>query len=78
MLKEHVGDDEELTTSETEAVVRFYTSKSEDELAVILKRLIQDDIPVSQFRELQTDLEDTFLSITREKEPTDPADAAVQ
>ena len=65
LIRPHVEQDAEVTGSAAEAIVRFSTSKSEKELGDILARLVQEGVGVSQFRELQTDLEDAFISITR-------------
>ncbi len=62
-----VEADAKVDSSPTELVVRFHSSKSEAELGEVLAALIQAGIKVSQFRELQTDLEDAFLSVTREQ-----------
>ena len=51
--------------SPAESMVRFPTKKSEQELSAMLVRLIEADLGISQFREVQADLEDTFLSITQ-------------
>ena len=60
-----VEPDAEVTGSAAEAVVRFQTSKPEDELGPVLARLVNDGLNVTQFREVQTDLEDAFMSVTR-------------
>ena len=66
LVRAHAEPDAEVTPSPAEGMVRFHTSHPEDRLAELLAQLVQAGIQVSQFRELQTDLEDTFLSITRE------------
>ena len=48
-----------------EMSVRFRTARSETELGDILTRLIREDIRVTQFREVLTDLEEAFMSFTR-------------
>ena len=58
----------EVTESLTEATVRFRTAMSERELGGVLKQLIQADANVTQFREVQTDLEEAFISFTRPQE----------
>lgn len=58
--------DPEISTSGTESMVRFRTSKSERELGELLTRIVRANITVTQFRELQSDLEEAFLSVTRE------------
>jgi len=65
MIREQVEPDAQVTAADEEAMVRFQTSKTESELAELLGRLVAAGLGVSQFRELQTDLEDTFLTITR-------------
>lgn len=68
--------DAEITTSNEEAAIRFRTAKREAELGEILARLIHAGVKVTQFRELQTDLEDAFLSVTRADAATTQATAA--
>ncbi len=52
--------------SETESLLRFRANLSEDKMNQIIRELVQASIPVSQFRELQTDLEDAFVSVSQE------------
>ena len=66
-----VEPDAEVTGSAAEAVVRFQTSKPEDELGTVLGRLVNDGLNVTQFREVQTDLEDAFMSVTRNHAASD-------
>ena len=68
VVREHVESDADVTASTAEGTVRFQTSKSEDELSRLLAQLVQNEVAISQFREVPTDLEDTFLSITRQME----------
>lgn len=63
-----LGDDEPVTPSVAEAIVRFDTVRREAELSEVLSSLISAGIGVSQFRELQSDLEDAFLSVLRQDE----------
>ena len=51
---------------EAEAVVRFQTSRSDADLADLLGGLVRANLGVAQFREVPTDLEDAFLTVTRE------------
>jgi ABC-2 type transport system ATP-binding protein len=55
----------EVIEAPAEATVRFRTSCPETELKTILARLIQDGMEVTQFREVQTDLEEAFMSFAR-------------
>jgi len=65
--REEVGD-AAVTLSAAEQVVRFSTSRSDDDLNALLALLMNADVGVCQFREVVMDLEDTFLSITRAAE----------
>ena len=51
---------------DAEAVVRFQTSRSDADLADLLGGLVRANLGVAQFREVPTDLEDAFLTVTRE------------
>jgi ABC-2 type transport system ATP-binding protein len=57
--------------SETESLLRFRANLSDDEMNQIIKELVQASIPVSQFRELQTDLEDAFVTVSQEDKAGD-------
>ncbi len=66
-----------VTASEAESIVRFRTTRDEEGLGQILNALIEGGVPVTQFRELQTDLEDAFLSVTQTADSAEqPADSA--
>jgi ABC-2 type transport system ATP-binding protein len=43
--------------------LRFPTVRTEPELAELLNQLVAAKLPVTQFRELTSDLEDAFLSV---------------
>jgi ABC-2 type transport system ATP-binding protein len=58
----------EIHEAPAELMVRFRTSKNDDELASILTALVQGGIQASQFRELQTDLEEAFLTVTKQSQ----------
>ncbi|MEM6470576.1 MAG: ABC transporter ATP-binding protein [Planctomycetota bacterium] len=62
------GDETSATPARTEAMVRFTTSLSDRELSPLLGKLVQNGAPVSQFREVPTDLEDAFLSVAGQSE----------
>ena len=70
VVRRHVEADTEITASPAEAIVRFRTSRSDKELKELLADLIGVGLDVSQFREVQMDLEDTFLSITKDDGPS--------
>lgn len=64
ILGKTLGTTEPITLSRTERVLRFPTVRSEHELAQVLQGLVAENICVSQFREVTSDLEDAFLSIS--------------
>lgn len=57
---------QDITASEAEQIVRFRSTADDDQLGDLLAGLVQKGIRVNQFRELQADLEDAFLSVTQE------------
>lgn len=67
-LRETLGEDAKIVPSETEAIVRFETSRSDDDLGEVLAHLVQQGVRVTQFREVPSDLEDAFLSVTKSTE----------
>ncbi len=62
-LEQWLKPDEVLAVSPTERVLRFPTARSEQELAQLLGRLVEQRIGVAQFREVTTDLEDAFMTV---------------
>lgn len=62
-VRRFVTDASKIAPSQTERVVRFRTSHSDDDLAGLLEELVRAGIRVVQFREVPTDLEDAFLSV---------------
>lgn len=56
-------DSEPLTASPAELTLRFPTVRTESELAELLQKLVAAKLPITQFRELTSDLEDAFLSV---------------
>lgn len=68
-----------VSVSETELIVRFDSGLSDRELASILARLLDQGVSVAQFREIPTDLEDAFLSVTsRKDDAASPNDSPVE
>lgn len=64
-LIEFLGEDTAVVASEAEAIVRFETDRADDALGEILAHLVQANVRVTQFRAVVSDLEDAFLSVTR-------------
>jgi ABC-2 type transport system ATP-binding protein len=63
-----IEDASNVSPSDTEMMVRFRTSRTEDELGDLLEQLIGAGIKVSQFREVPADLEDAYLSVAGESQ----------
>jgi ABC-2 type transport system ATP-binding protein len=55
----------EVTYSTAEAAVRFQTARAEEELAGLLASLVGAGVGVAQFREVQSDLEEAFMTVAR-------------
>ncbi len=66
------------TGAEAEQMVRFNTSLADDALAPLLAYLVQQGKPVSQFREVATDLEDAFLHVANEGQASDGSAGTTQ
>jgi len=69
ILQKRLQASEPVTLSRMERVLRFPTVRSETELAQVLSGLVSDGISISQFREVTSDLEDAFLSISAGNTP---------
>lgn len=75
-LRGVVDAQSQVQASAAEALVRFKTTKDDAALAELLRQLVQRDFGVVQFREVQQDLEDAFLSVTRGADEADAAKSA--
>jgi ABC-2 type transport system ATP-binding protein len=65
IVQRFIEPEAEITSSPTEALVIFRTAKREDELAPLLAALVAAGLGVTQFREVQTDLEEAFMTVAR-------------
>lgn len=65
VIRQAIEPGAELTESPEESAVRFRTALSESQLGDLLSELVRGGLRVTQFRELQTDLEEAFLSFAR-------------
>jgi ABC-2 type transport system ATP-binding protein len=63
IIRRHAEPDAEVTTSPTELAVRFRTAQSEEQLAGLLADLVRANVDVAQFREVQSDLEEAFMTV---------------
>lgn len=71
IIRRGIEADANVVEAPAEAAVRFRTARPEAQLAELLAQLIQGGIRITQFREVQTDLEEAFMSFAR------PGEAAV-
>ena len=70
IIRQSIEAGAELTESPEESAVRFRTALPEAQLGDLLSELVRGGVRVTQFRELQTDLEEAFLSFARPPEPS--------
>lgn len=66
VLKESIEDVSDVAASPAESMLRFRSAQVDSELGATLKRLIDANVQVIQFREVAGNLEEAFLSVTRE------------
>jgi ABC-2 type transport system ATP-binding protein len=68
VIRRHLEPDAEIKASPAEAAVRFRTARREQELAELLAALVRARLGVEQFREVQTDLEEAYLTVAHSEE----------
>jgi ABC-2 type transport system ATP-binding protein len=68
IVRQSIEPGMEVHTSPAEASVWFRTARRDDQLAELLAALVQARLGVVQFREVQTDLEEAFMTVARQKE----------
>ena len=76
IIRRIVEPNAQVVEAPAEAAVRFRTALPEAQLAGLLGELIAGGIRISQFREVQTDLEEAFMSFARPDEQAAPVAAA--
>src|SRR4029453_11109328 len=80
VVRQHLEPGAEVTSSPAEAAGRFRPARREEELAGLLTALCAAGLGVAQFREVQTDLEEAFMTVARadaENAPNRAAEGAV-
>ena len=68
VVRAHAEEGAEVTSSPAELTVRFRTARDDESLAQLLGRLVAAGVGVAQFREVQTDLEEAFMTAARQGE----------
>ena len=76
IIRRHVEADAEVTAAPAEASVRFRTARRDENLSALLAGLVAAGLAVVQFREVQTDLEEAFMTLAR-SEVVGPENGAV-
>ncbi|MCH2202746.1 MAG: ABC transporter ATP-binding protein [Fuerstiella sp.] len=73
VVREFIGPEKtsQITASAAEATVRFRTVKSETDITKLLALLVTADVAISRFGEVQSNLEDVFLSVAKETDERD-------
>ncbi len=65
IIRKCIESKADVVEAPAEATVRFRSALHESEMSDVLAHLMQAGIRVTQFREVQTDLEETFMSFAR-------------
>jgi ABC-2 type transport system ATP-binding protein len=65
IIRRHLEPNAEVNPSLTELAVRFRTARGEEELAGLLHALVSANLVVTQFREVQSDLEEAFMAVAQ-------------
>jgi ABC-2 type transport system ATP-binding protein len=65
IVRRHIEPGAEVSASRDEAAVLFRTARHEDDLAKLLTALVTAGVGVAQYREVQTDLEEAFMTVAR-------------
>ena len=66
VLSQQTGLADGIAPSPAESIVRFRTEKRDAELGHVLSALVQANVGVTQFREVASDLEEAYLTVTRQ------------
>jgi ABC-2 type transport system ATP-binding protein len=77
LIRQAIEPNSEVVEAPAEIAVRFRSGLPEDQLGEVLAQLIRGGIHVTQFREVQTDLEEAFMSFARPDESHQLTPAAV-
>jgi len=77
LIRKCVEPEADVVEAQAEATVRFRTALPESELGDVLTRLIKAGARVTQFREVQTDLEEAFMSFARPQQAAEVSEPTV-
>ena len=76
IIRETIEPGSEVVEAAAEDVVRFRTASTEEKLGDLLAKLVGQGIRLSQYRELQTDLEEAFMTFARPNQSNASSNAA--
>jgi ABC-2 type transport system ATP-binding protein len=74
VVRKHLEHGAEISPAPAEGVVRFRTARPEEDLAGLLAALVGAGLGIAQFREVQTDLEEAFMTVARAGDETPNGD----
>ncbi len=69
IIRDAIEPQAEVVEAVAEEAIRFRTAIPEAELGELLAQLVRGGIVITQFREVQTDLEEAFMSFARPEQP---------
>lgn len=78
VLRQHSGSADDVTPSPAESIVRFRTEKRDAGLGDVLLALVNANVRVTQFREVASDLEEAYLTVTRTEDNASSSAAQAQ
>jgi ABC-2 type transport system ATP-binding protein len=78
IIRRAIEPDSEVTEAKDEEVVRFRAAISESGLGNLLAQLVEAGMPVTQFHEVQTDLEEAYMSFATGSESKPAPEMAAQ
>ena len=73
VVREQMSEEAEVTTSETEDLVRFRTAATDETLSSLLNKVVASGALISQFREVAGDLEEAFITATQDARTAEAA-----
>jgi ABC-2 type transport system ATP-binding protein len=68
LVRQQAEKGAEISPAPAEGVVRLRTSQSEEELARLLAALVAAGLGIAQFREVQTDLEEAYMTVAHSED----------
>lgn len=68
VLSQQSGAVDDIAPSPAESIVRFRSEKRDAELGNVLSALVNANVRVTQFREVASDLEEAYLTVTRSED----------